>query len=447
MNNWQLYELWTYYKDINKDIELFFDILAKNINRSTTVFAAVSWWSDSLLLLYILHQYFIINNIPLQQLIVLHYHHQQRTESDQEFSDLQKHCLYYDVPYVCASFVNSKSKKATEKELRDSRYRFFMSCLYTYQHIYIYEKFSCHLVLWHHLDDRIETSFLNLQRWCSLDGFLNMNLFQYHDLYGIYLHRPLLFTTKKEILHLCNTYWIHFFEDSSNYDHTVSLRNWLRSQLCRNDYNILRHEKRKKLYENLYSFLTEVDKISSLVIQDLHIPKIRKWVDLYLKVSNINQPYDVYILLRKLKIFTNMSTWKILSLYLTITQGQWWVKIWGLVIYIYTNYIYILRYTEHASTSSWIPIPIINNEYMSSYIDQINILSKKNNEKIVVEHVLLSKLCLWIKEIRIWSKSYLRRAIHQKIPVFFRCSILFVGDQRQKRLFLNRSQLIDMGFL
>lgn len=43
--------------------------------------------------------------------------------------------------------------------------------------------------------------------------------------------RPLLETAKSEILDICNEAEIPYFEDATNFDDSVSRRNWVRNQI------------------------------------------------------------------------------------------------------------------------------------------------------------------------------------------------------------------------
>lgn len=89
-----------------------------------------------------------------------------------------------------------------------------------------------HLALGHHLNDRIEGSLLNLARGCGLNGLIGMQMQEpHHLLQGREVSRPLLEISKEEILTACRELGIPFWEDASNHDSSVSLRNQLRNQI------------------------------------------------------------------------------------------------------------------------------------------------------------------------------------------------------------------------
>lgn len=99
---------------------------------------------------------------------------------------------------------------------RDLRYAWFEELLKDFHYTY--------LALAHHADDSIETVLLNLVRGTGLPGLLGIASVRSSTI------RPLLYTSKKEILDFARTYNITWREDSSNVtDHYR--RNVLRHQV------------------------------------------------------------------------------------------------------------------------------------------------------------------------------------------------------------------------
>lgn len=418
-----------------------FDIIDNNLTKSTTVFVAVSGGSDSLFLLYILHLYYNIKKIPLQQLVVLHYHHQQRKESDQELVSLVTHCLYYDIPCITASF-SQHNKRATEKVMREARYRFFVDAL----HWCLGKDYSKNgvLFLWQHLDDRIETSFLNLARWCSIRGLINMQESSYNHMYDIQICRPLLHMTKDLIYEHCFDLCIQFFEDTSNTNVWISKRNCVRAIFFDNKKtrHIWWQYERKKTYHVFWKILTEIDNLSWVIITQLVIPKIRKNVFSYMRFKHIDQPYDVYMLFQKIWIFVNVSTSKIMDFYIFFTEKKWRKMLSDIYFYSNSDGIYAIQYTNTPSFKNKIPLPSINPYHVSVYISQFN---QKNRLK--KNSIWNTNYVLWISSKKIWSKTYSRRCMNQKIPIFFRDSLVFVWNQNNKKLLYDKSQLVLMCFL
>ena len=88
------------------------------------------------------------------------------------------------------------------------------------------------LITWHHLSDRIESTFLHMLRWCSTDGFVSMIKEEKNShLFEGTILRPLLSLSKRYILSLCNKYHIPYVIDTSNQDTTMSKRNKLRHDI------------------------------------------------------------------------------------------------------------------------------------------------------------------------------------------------------------------------
>ncbi|MBO4203459.1 hypothetical protein J5893_01325 [bacterium] len=95
----------------------------------------------------------------------------------------------------------------------------------------------------------METTFLNVLRGCSLDGFLNMHVLSQQKS-TTYL-RPLLTTTKSQILEACQTLQIPYFTDSTNLDSRTSKRNRLRNEVL----NTFQGTNFEQSFKHIYSTL------------------------------------------------------------------------------------------------------------------------------------------------------------------------------------------------
>ena len=216
-------DLWT------KDLNPMFLSLQKKLNRlleslgleDKHIILAISWWADSMLvaceILYFYHE----NGLDLKKVHIAHCNHRIRKESETEakfmsefFSGLDFHLYERD-----------KSLPEDENSLRNRRYSQFSSLQKSTKSSYIF--------LGHHLNDRVESTFLNLMRGAWINGFLNMREVENHHLLPneCKICRPLLNNTKSEILGICNEVWIPFFEDKTNQDVSVSKRNRVRNQI------------------------------------------------------------------------------------------------------------------------------------------------------------------------------------------------------------------------
>lgn len=88
---------------------------------------------------------------------------------------------------------------------------------------------SIYIVTGHHLDDRIETSFMNILRGTSLHGLSNMTFRDYSD--GLFRLRPLIGLQKRYIQELCDVHNIPYFLDPTNKNSSLTIRNALRNDI------------------------------------------------------------------------------------------------------------------------------------------------------------------------------------------------------------------------
>lgn len=185
----------------------------------THILIAVSGGLDSMVLLDIL-QYTKL------YISVVHINFQLRnsdSNKDESFiKDLchKKRISFY--PKKLKTKTYSKKKKSLQITARNLRYGWFFKILKDIDANYI--------ILGHHLDDSIETFFINLFRSSSLKGLLSI------PENTKYLVRPLIPFTKKKILQYAKKYNIWWREDISNQDYKY-LRNSIRNDLTTNILN------------------------------------------------------------------------------------------------------------------------------------------------------------------------------------------------------------------
>ena len=138
-------------------------------------------------------------------------------------------CRFHTASYVGTNF--------SETELRKWRHQQYIDLCHTVS--------STILFLWHHLDDRIETTILNIKRWCWLDGIYSFSLLEEHFIdNSIRIVRPLISITKEEIIKECNTKTIPYSIDPTNNDINISKRKRL--------INICAWERNKELLYQIF---------------------------------------------------------------------------------------------------------------------------------------------------------------------------------------------------
>ena len=185
------------------------------------IILAVSWGADSMIvasqILYFYHK----NGLDLNKIHIAHCNHKIRPESEDEAKFMSDFFSGLDFRL----YERKNLKNNDENSLRNRRYSQFSSLQKSTKASYIF--------LGHHLNDRVESTFLNLMRGAWINGFLNMREVEKHHLLPdeCKVCRPLLETSKFEILNTCNEAWIPFFEDKTNQDISVSKRNRVRNQI------------------------------------------------------------------------------------------------------------------------------------------------------------------------------------------------------------------------
>lgn len=183
---------------------------------TSPVVVAVSGGPDSMFVAYLLYAYWKRNNISLDTLHIVHCNHHTRPETDHEEQLVRT--TFSELPVHISHYMEEKKK---ESDLRARRYRCFRAVMEITG--------STILITGHHLNDRVETTFLHMLRGCGIDGFLAMRNWQTHPLLPhSYVYRPLLQTSKAYIQQQCDHRNIPYALDSSNNDATISKRNTLR---------------------------------------------------------------------------------------------------------------------------------------------------------------------------------------------------------------------------
>jgi tRNA(Ile)-lysidine synthase len=192
-----------------------FKIIKKHIKKNSTVVLAFSGGPDSVFLLHKLLE--ISKNWPLK-IILAHFNHKLRgkeSDADEKFSKkiAKKYNLIFETDSKdIKNFAKNKSLNL-EDAARKKRYEFLEK---------IREKYKADCILTaHHLNDNLETFFINFLRGTGLKGLKAIQIKNKNII------RPLLYITKNEILDFLKKGKIKFRIDKSNYDKSF-VRNNLR---------------------------------------------------------------------------------------------------------------------------------------------------------------------------------------------------------------------------
>lgn len=197
------------YERVKKTIE-------KYITYEQKIAIWVSWWPDSMYLLKTIQYWRKQKDRDQSYLHIVSCDHNTRENTKNEIisvKELSKKNTFYTDIYAGKNF--------SEKSLRERRHEVFIN--------YCKDKNINIILLGHHLNDRIETTFLNMKRWTWTKWLIWLEVKTPHFLNkSITIIRPLLSITKNEIIVECQKNNILYCEDPTNIDITYSQRNLIR---------------------------------------------------------------------------------------------------------------------------------------------------------------------------------------------------------------------------
>jgi len=242
----------------------------------THILLAISGGLDSMVLLEIL-QYTKL------YISVVHANFQLRySDSKEDESFIQDFCIHKKIPFYKKKFKTIK--KSMQMTARSLRYGWFFRILKDIDASYI--------VLGHHLEDAIETFFMNLFRSSSLKGLVSISEF------SKYFLRPLLPFTKTKILQFAKYNNIWWREDISNKDYKF-FRNSIRNDLItkfydrnsktlfflRKDYTLLQQS-----IFNIFKIIT-INFVKYIFCWEINTRKLKKIRPLSVYLYRLFSPY------------------------------------------------------------------------------------------------------------------------------------------------------------
>ncbi|PJK05394.1 tRNA lysidine(34) synthetase TilS [Lysobacteraceae bacterium NML95-0200] len=173
---------------------------------------AYSGGLDSSVLLHLLAQ------MPALQLRAIHVHHGLQAQADDWVEHCQQQCRRLGVPLIIERVHVERRGDGLEASARRARHAAFA------RHLEAGE----YLVLAHHLDDQAETFLLRVLRGAGPDGLAAMR--PWRSFAPGILWRPLLATSRAQILAYAQESGIAWIDDPSNQDARFE-RNWLRREI------------------------------------------------------------------------------------------------------------------------------------------------------------------------------------------------------------------------
>jgi tRNA(Ile)-lysidine synthase len=182
----------------------------EEIIKHPAIWVGLSGGMDSMVLLHSLSRLDALKG----KLKAIHVNHGLSPNAQSWQTFCQQQCEALNIPMVYET-LHLKHQANLEAVARDARYQVFLNHLSP----------GDALVLAHHLDDQIETFFLNFLRGCGVTGLSAMS--EQRHLNGIDIYRPFLAYSRKALSDYARLQHLEWIEDESNADIKYS-RNYLR---------------------------------------------------------------------------------------------------------------------------------------------------------------------------------------------------------------------------
>lgn len=167
------------------------------IPTEDTLIVSVSGGVDSMVLLSLLKD-------GPYQLVVVHFNHLKRDQSLIEKDLVESYCKTYNIPFHYYKI-----------KVKDGNFHHQAHLLRTYYLNEVARIYKTPYILTaHHLDDLFESILIKMTRGSNLLGYAGMQLY-HDDEHHIYI-KPLLYTSKEDIIEHAMKYEIPHLEDESN---------------------------------------------------------------------------------------------------------------------------------------------------------------------------------------------------------------------------------------
>ena len=249
------------------------------LKENDTVIVACSTGPDSMCLL------FLMQNLSKKiNIICAHINHNVRKQSIKEYNYLEDYCKKNNIVFEGTS-INEKYANNFEEQAREFRYNFFES---------LYKKYNAKYIMTaHHGDDEIETILMRITRGSNLSGYVGIKI---ND--GKYV-RPLLYTTKDEIIKCLKDNNIKYFIDKTN-KQNIHTRNRYRKFVN----NFLKKEN-KNIHKKYLKFSNELENYDNFINKYIKNKKLinNNKVDLnkLLKEDNLIQRKVIELLIKEIQ--------------------------------------------------------------------------------------------------------------------------------------------------
>ena len=383
---------------LQKKLTPFFELLELEWKD---IILAISWWADSMVVASQILYYLWKNELNLMKIHIAHCNHKIRPESENEAKFMSEFFWGLDFHLYERDYLGNND----ENSLRNRRYSKFSSLQKSTKSSYIF--------LGHHLNDRVESTFLNLVRGAWINGFLNMREVENHHLlpHECQVCRPLLNISKSEILNICNEVWIPFFEDKTNLDNSVSKRNRIRNEIIK---PLSESSRFIESFSNVYTQIENLERKSNLRL--IKIPSFPNWDAKY-----------SYLLNNDILNFDENDLFEIFK-YLRIQTSSQLVNEWGQRLNKWDNWYKYISWTYFFIHEKQLYIIKADKDFRKKKIDKKSITIESMNDieyywfnlNIPRDELIWSNIRLPEQWDCFGWKKRSRRALNQKIPMWRR---------------------------
>ena len=282
-----------------------YNYLSKFINKNDYVVIANSGGPDSMALLSLLLKY---REKVTFNIVCAHVNHKVRLESDDEELFVQSYCKSNNVLFECMK-IKEYDNSNFEAYARNKRYNFFDEIVKKYNAKVLFTA--------HHGDDLMETILMRIVRGSSLKGYSGFMMKVNKGSYK--LVRPLVYTTKDEILKYLNDNNIKYVIDKSN-NNLEYTRNRYRHNILpylkKEDKNV--HLKFLKFSELLNEYDEYFNNLVNNIIDTIYIDN-KLYIDEFKKLDNLIQKRVINYILDKIYgdnilLVTSAHTTKIINM-------------------------------------------------------------------------------------------------------------------------------------
>ena len=256
-----------------KEFNIFTEQIIPSPNKPN-ILLAVSGGMDSMAMLYLFQKSnynFAVANVNFNL---------RGDESDTDSLFVKNYCIKNNIEFHQAFFDTNefadKHKISTQMAARDLRYEWFATLLK--------ENSYSKIAIAHHLDDQVETFFINLLRGTGIAGMHGISINK-DDII-----RPLMFSTRSKIEDFINKENIPYREDSSNASDKYQ-RNYIRHHILP-EFKTLRSD----FSESLNTSIQQLQEVEDYAL--FHINKA---------INNIISENKESILIDLNKLFSNHS--------------------------------------------------------------------------------------------------------------------------------------------